>query len=1269
MDTFSAMANRSNRQENCNLKQPVLSALETILHDNPYAVAYQNAAEALNAELSSQVEVSLRFTDFVPMNSRTSNKPTAEEIAGLFSSVDGEPPGFRHVVSHYKQGGPKLLSVLSPHCDPMLYPLLFPYGEPGWDPKMKHNGQRKQQIRQRMTQLQFISYRLAVRRDFSHILQGKKLFQQYVVDAYIRVEGERLNFFRKQQGKLRVEQYKGLQDFVIKRSELDKATPGKIVILPSNFEGSSRNKDQRFQDAMSIVRTCGRPDLFITFTCNPNWSEITSALGPNETASDRPDLVARVFRSKLDEFKNDILKNHVLGVVVAHVYVIEFQKRGLPHCHLLCILDKDSKIKDPSDIDRLVSAEIPDKEKHPRLYNIVMSSMVHGPCGSRNLNSQCMKDGKCTKKYPKDFNEETVQNCNGYPLYRRRNNGVTAQKGVHQVDNRDIVPYSPFLSLKYDAHINVEICCSIRSVKYLFKYIYKGYDSASIEFINADGDKCMMYDEITSYINMRYLSPPEAIWRLHENVMHEQSHTVIRLAVHDEECQNVYFQEGEEEKALESSISKETTLTAWFELNKKDGNARQLLYSEIPEYYRFDGKKWRLRMQKKKKKIGRMYGVSPNDTDRFYLRMLLLHVKGAKSFEDLKTYNETTYTTFKEAVVARGLLQDDSEWLNCLKELENISMPKQLMETFAYICCFCEPSSPVDLWTAFKESMMEGYSTEDEILKENKVLLELQKIFQINGFSCEKLGLPTPDIDIIPECQNFDAAAAEKLGTELFNKLNDEQRQVVTTVLDAISGKTPNKLFFLEAPGGCGKTFVYNCIQNIVRGRNLIALSAAFTGIAALLLPDGTTLHKLCGFPVPLTNTSVSNIKPNSEKAALLRKAAIICIDEASMIPAAAINCMDRLLRDIMKTEDPALNDVPMGGKVILFGGDFRQVLPVVPHGSRAQIVESCMQNSIIWNELKILHLKTNMRAHLNERQFSEWLLEIGNGTTESNSEKIMVSIPKEMICDKEKIVTEIFGEKLSEENIENYLQCAIVTPLNDSCFELNNIIINNLLQGEAKEYVSVDSILSEDPAENLNVPLEYINSLTPSGMPPHKLVLKKGAIVVLIRNMNIGSGLVNGVRMIVRGMQERSLKLEVITGTGKGNIIFLPRIKLISTDANMPFSISRIQFPVRVSFVMTLNKAQGQTFDKIGIYLPKPVFCHGQLYVGFSRVRCAAAVKIYFEAENEDEQENRKEEEKNKEDDEQENQEEEEEKNEDEVIISIPKTRNIVYREVLLNP
>lgn len=301
---------------------------------------------------------------------------------------------------------------------------------------------------------------------------------------------------------------------------------------------------------------------------------------------------------------------------------------GLPHCHMLLILDKEDKIKESEECDDVVCAEIPDPSDEI-LYSIVKSSMIHGPCGDFNPDSPCMDEiaGElaCTKGFPKPFREFTNLNVNGYPEYRRRNGNTVTIKN-EKFGNEWVVPYNPYLTRKFNAHCNVEVCSTVQSVKYIYKYLYKGYDCAMIKYSQATQQDEYTWDEIQAYLDTRYVGPVEAMWRIREYRMHDRSHAVIRLAVHLELQQNVVFREGEEQQALERSLQKGTTLTAWFKLNQVDINARTKYYTEIPYHYTFDGRSWKPRLSGKV--LSRMYTVSPSDVERYCLRLLLLHVKG-----------------------------------------------------------------------------------------------------------------------------------------------------------------------------------------------------------------------------------------------------------------------------------------------------------------------------------------------------------------------------------------------------------------------------------------------------------------------------------------------------------------------------------------------------------------------------------------------------------------------------------------------------------------
>ncbi|XP_050280298.1 uncharacterized protein LOC126721288 [Quercus robur] len=366
------------------------------------------------------------------------------------------------------------------YYDPLQYPILFPFGTYGWDINTRDTNRNKVSCRD------YYAFIFQIRDNaLSMIWYGGRLSQQYVVDNYVKIETHKLRWFEHNQDSIRAYLYQGLQDaFHEGESDTGNGNVGHRTILPSSFVGSPGDMIRRFQDAMSLVQKFRKLDLFIIMTCNPGWEEIQNELLPTQTAQDRPYLLARVFKLKFEELKDDIVVKGVLGRVIVYVQVFEFQKRGLPHVHMLIILDEDEKLHNLEDYDRVVKAEILCKEEQPQLHKAVLKHMIHGPCGVQNPRSPCMKNGRCKKGYPKPFSLETYQGNDSYPVYKRYDTNNPVPLNDHcriMVDNTWVVPYNPWLLLKYNCHINVEICCSIKSVKYLYKYVYKGPDRVSME--------------------------------------------------------------------------------------------------------------------------------------------------------------------------------------------------------------------------------------------------------------------------------------------------------------------------------------------------------------------------------------------------------------------------------------------------------------------------------------------------------------------------------------------------------------------------------------------------------------------------------------------------------------------------------------------------------------------------------------------------------------------------------------------------------------------
>jgi hypothetical protein len=286
-------------------------------------------------------------------------------------------------------------------------------------------------------------------------------------------------FIARNQNELRAEYFQGIFDAVEKGlSEGNQI--GKRVLLPSSHVGSRRYIIQNYHDGIAICRVYGPPDLFITFTCNPKWPEITLAILNGQQPNDRPDIIVRVFHMKLQQLLNDIRSSAIFGPTLAILYSIEFQKRGLPHVHILVWLDKKGMEITSQIIDKWISAEIPDPIQDPLGYILISEHMMHGPCGEMNINSPCMRRGRCSKFYPKDFQNETNFTDNGFTQYRRRDTGIYIRRENQNLDNKWVVPHNLLLLKKYQAHINVEFVNKSRLLKYLCKYVNKGADKAKI---------------------------------------------------------------------------------------------------------------------------------------------------------------------------------------------------------------------------------------------------------------------------------------------------------------------------------------------------------------------------------------------------------------------------------------------------------------------------------------------------------------------------------------------------------------------------------------------------------------------------------------------------------------------------------------------------------------------------------------------------------------------------------------------------------------------
>src|SRR5882757_6906924 len=586
----------------------------------------------------------------------------------------------------------------------LRYVLLFPTGQMGWYPRILYNeveNQRAPYKRKYVSLEEYLRYHFHIRPthvESNHLFLAGKLFQAYVCEAWAVAEQQRLAQLGAIQDNLRVELYQGLADAIVANVDVNLNDLGKRTILPSSFSGGTRYMQQLCQDALAINRYFGGGDLFITMTANSAWPEIKDALLYNQTAAEHPDLVTRVFHGKLRSLIQDI-KNGVLGEISGFLYTIKFQKRGLPHAHIIVFLKPHAKLRTPEQIDSLMSSKFP--MDNPELFELIKKFMVYGPCGNQNKKSPCMENGECTKGFPKSFSERTTITKDSYAKTRHLDTGQvihTGPQNKYWVDNRWVVCHSKYLIWKYRCHINVESIASVKAVKYIYKYVYKGHDRTTMQFGTA-------HDKIKHYLDARYVSSCEANWCLYFFEVQDHQPSILRLAVHLPQQQAVVINPNRDtlQKALQRHENRDTTLTGWFKANAEhqDGVINNTLYQDFPNKMVWNKARHVWTVRQRSFQIGRMYYAHPSAGERFYLRLLLTIVKGATSYEDLRTFQGVLYPTFREACIAYGLTEDDNEWHQCLEEAKHMAVGHQMRHLFVTILKDCAPADPRALWDTF----------------------------------------------------------------------------------------------------------------------------------------------------------------------------------------------------------------------------------------------------------------------------------------------------------------------------------------------------------------------------------------------------------------------------------------------------------------------------------------------------------------------------------------------------------------------------------------
>jgi hypothetical protein len=1176
--------------------------------------------------------------------------------------------------------------------------------DPAWPslhgaPRPRRNAPNCRRLR--VTPMQYYAHRLHWRRGELHaggqrVLMSGRLFQEYVCTAWARTEAERLLWQRNNQATIRVDTYANLHLAYAGAQAAGETMPscGRTVVLSRSFMGGPRDTANRFHDAMAVIRATRRPSLFITMTCNPRWPEIQQCLPYNSKPEDHPELVARVFKMKLDELLEDIEKRHVLGKIDAIMSVVEFQYRGLPHAHILVVLCSADAALSADRIDDIVCTELP-PESQPRLRNLVLEHMVHNDCeASRDCMCRRRSDGReCRWHFPKDYCDVTSwTESNLFPRTRRRR-GDSASWNGRVVTNQWIAGYNAYLLDRYECHLNVEVVASLDSVKYLCalragpspaapspaaglprtcpelphpmthqplaeltratssslladKYLYKGPDRAGL--------RGRTRDEVSDYMVMRYFGAAESCWRLFHYPLYYSKPSVQLLQMHLQDEQRIAFRAGSE--ARHAQAPPNSALLEWLNFCRAPVSSarlplppgwRDLTYITFPGYFSYkDQRGWqpRPRAGLRFRPVGRLPVVNVQAQEElFYLRVLLCHITAGQVqdiLSGLGAYDTPSvdhlkggHTTFKEACQARGLANDDNEWRLAIDEaVQCETMRGKVLDLLGYILIWNSPSDPHGLFErawdsiACSESAAESddamvratqrhsvsFSAVRRVSAWHAVLTDLlagglpelearSKLPPLTEAETGVLAILVAPADrrrrLVDDEYRYNPEREGEQFQAMYAQMTDEQRRFVDDFVHALDhGET--FVAFLSAYAGCGKTFVERALCHSVRSRGRSVLACAATGIAALLLDGGTTLHSRLKVPLTVSADDPSatrlGINMNSMEAELVRDASVLLLDEVVMFRWALIEAVDRSFREIRG------DNRPFGGVIVVMGGDFRQTLPIEQNAQRAQIVDMCVSRWPAWGrpnngvDVRTYSLTTNLRAERlargaasaaeqsRIRRWATWLERLGDGELGGAQDEVGHADLSEWFDDICHRVDDVAGvqamlrsvydcrdEDLASQPTEFWSNRAIVTPRHVSVDYLNDLMLQRV-PGDEITLNSAD-VVDLDDRGLVEITSDFLNAQNPPGMPPHVLKLKLNAVVILLRNLDRKRGLVNGTRLQVREVVgNRLLRCDILSGECRGRTCVIPRIKLKPPKSRLHVSWYRVQFPVKLAYAMS---------------------------------------------------------------------------------------------------
>ena len=667
--------------------------------------------------------------------------------------------------------------------------------------------------------------------------------------------------------------------------------------------------------------------------------------------------------------------------------------------------------------------------------------------------------------------------------------------------------------------------------------------------------------------------------------------------------------------------------------------------------------------------ITRMHMLYINAGEIWYLRLLLLN-KPARSFRDLLTVRNKVFQLFQQAAIAEGYCSDKTECERSFRDAAIFSTPSELRMWFVVMTVNGFPTSHIfynkKMHEQLKADFIHNYPLgSNDKLSENDMLLDLAKRLADENKTLSQYGFPEPK-NIITELDEERFKYDPMQQTELLKTLNasipntKEQNEIFLQICDDISFEK-TAIHFVQAQAGSGKSMLANKLMAFARSLNKIALGCASTGLAANNFEGFYTAHALYALPV-VDSADLDEIdQPEyasklheskyKQRLQLIQASSLHVWDE---FPSNHRNCFEAAYQACNKFE----------GKVVVCFGDFRQIAPVVEGGTKQEIINACIQSSEYWKYFRIHILTKNMRLEhmkihcreeltalespqtrleLTDQEFiekqitiqkaldtqiayGEMILALGNNQLHSSPNITIIREDRETSTSYVSLplFQYIIASEEGELNAIRWLhpqgfdassmhKRAVLAATNDRV-DMWNSLIQSLNPKEAVSLRSHDFLCEvDDPRDVLSSMLsdDVLNRYNNNGVPRNNLQLKIGDICLLLRTISKKDGLTTNARVRITNIKTFCVQIQTLTYPPRSYA--LPRIRFkFQLPFGQSYQMVRTQFPLRLAYALSVNKSQGQEFDKVLYDIVDPAFSHGHTYVASSRIRHFDTIKIY---------------------------------------------------------